>query len=132
MISTREFPALHIVPDLSYSESRVYDFSHSLQQDTRIVSSIFLLVALGYGLGGSNPGRGWEFSSSPLRPDRLWGPRSLLSSGYQGSFPGGEAAGAWSWPLTIMAWCSVKEKHRGNFTFTLLTFNGDLSNAQGL
>jgi len=24
------------------------------------------------------------FSSSPLRPDRLWGPSSLLSSGYRG------------------------------------------------
>jgi len=29
------------------------------------------------------PGRGWEFFSSPSRPDRL----SLLSSGYQGFFP---------------------------------------------
>jgi hypothetical protein len=34
--------------------------------------------------------------------------------GTRGSFPGGKAAGAWSWPLTstpqytFMAWCSVK------------------------
>jgi len=27
---------------------------------------------------------------------------SLLSSGYQGSSPGGKAAGAWSWPLTFI------------------------------
>jgi hypothetical protein len=26
------------------------------------------------GGGGSIPGRGWEFLSSPPRPDRLWGP----------------------------------------------------------
>jgi hypothetical protein len=77
---------------------------------------------------GSNPGRGWEFFSSPPRPNRFWGPPSLLSSGYQGFFPGGKAAGTWSWSLTsiyyqgqrmsgailplpqyaFMAWCSVK------------------------
>jgi hypothetical protein len=57
--------------------------------------------------------------------------------GTRGSFPGGKAAGAWSWPLTsiwcrgqrmsgaihplpqyaFMAWCLVK--HRDNFAFTL-------------
>jgi hypothetical protein len=41
--------------------------------------------------------------------------------GTRGSFPGGKAAEAWSWPLTsthqysLMAWCFVK--HRDNFTF---------------
>jgi len=46
--------------------------------------------------------RGFEFAqvlgiflfSSPPHPDRLWGPPSLLSNGYQGSFPGGKAAEA--------------------------------------
>jgi hypothetical protein len=42
-----------------------------------------------YGLddGGSSPGRGWEFFSSPPRPDRLWDPPSLLSNGYRRLFP---------------------------------------------
>jgi hypothetical protein len=30
--------------------------------------------ARGWRIGGSSPGRGWEFFSLPLRPDRLWGP----------------------------------------------------------
>jgi hypothetical protein len=50
-------------------------------------------IALGYGLDDrvyrvQFPGGGWEFFSSPLRPERLWGPASLLSNVYQGSFPG--------------------------------------------
>jgi hypothetical protein len=46
-----------------------------------------------------------RFLSSPQRPDRLWRPPSLLSSGYQGLFPRGKAPGQWSWPLTsIQFW----------------------------
>jgi len=37
-------------------------------------------------IGGSSSGRGWEFFSSPPRPDRQWVPHSLLSSGYHGLF----------------------------------------------
>jgi hypothetical protein len=42
-----------------------------------------------YGLEdrGSIPGRGKRFFSSPQRPDRLWGPSSLLSNGYRGLSP---------------------------------------------
>jgi len=46
-------------------------------------------VVTGWMIGGSRPGRGWEFFSSPPRPYRLWGLSSLLSNGYQGLFPCG-------------------------------------------
>jgi hypothetical protein len=45
---------------------------------------------------GSNPGGGEIFRT---RPDRPWGPPSLLYNGYK-VFPGGKAAGAWCWSPT--------------------------------
>jgi hypothetical protein len=47
----------------------------------------------GWMIGGSSLGRGWEFFSSPPRPDRLLGPPCLLPMGTRGSFPRGKAAG---------------------------------------
>jgi hypothetical protein len=41
------------------------------------------------GFYGSIPGEGWEFFSSPPRPERMWVPPSLLSNGYQWLFPSG-------------------------------------------
>jgi hypothetical protein len=78
-------------------------------------------------------GLGKFFSASP-RPDRLWGPPSLLSSGYQGFLPPGysgrgvkvftlllssaEVKNAWGFTSVpqylFMAWCLVE--HRDNFT----------------
>jgi hypothetical protein len=46
-------------------------------------------------IGGSIPCGGWEFFSSPRRPDRLWSPLSLLSMGNRGFFSAGKAVGAW-------------------------------------
>jgi len=50
-------------------------------------SSVLQSWVTGWMIGGSGPGRGWEFLSSPPRPDQLWGSPSLLSNGYQGLFP---------------------------------------------
>ena len=43
----------------------------------------------------SKPDKGEIFR---IRPDRQWGPASLLHNGYRVSFLGGRAAGAWRWP----------------------------------
>jgi hypothetical protein len=43
---------------------------------------------------GSIPGRGERFFCSPQRPDRPWGPASVLYNGSWGLFPRGKAAGA--------------------------------------
>jgi hypothetical protein len=45
-------------------------------------------IATGYGLVGT------KFFSSSRRPDRFWGPSSLLSNGYRRFFPECKAAGA--------------------------------------
>ena len=50
----------------------------------------------GWTARGSNPGGGEIFRT---RPDRPWGPPSLLYNGYR-VFPGGKAAGAWCWSPT--------------------------------
>jgi hypothetical protein len=47
-------------------------------------SSVVWQWATGGVNDSSSPGRGWEFFFSPPRPDRLWGPPSLLYNGYEG------------------------------------------------
>jgi hypothetical protein len=84
----------------------------------------------------SSLGRGWEFFSSPPRPDRLWGPPSLLYNGYQGLFHwevmrlgceadhsppcSAEVKNAWSYISTpqyaFMKWCSVKAQELWNIS----------------
>jgi hypothetical protein len=61
-------------------------------------------IATGYGLDDWEIGVpvpvGSRIITSPCRPDRLWGPPNLLYNEYRELFPGGKAAGPWSWPLT--------------------------------
>jgi hypothetical protein len=45
-------------------------------------------MTVGWTTGGSNRGRGKRFFSFLNRPDRLWGPHSLLFNGYRSSLPG--------------------------------------------
>jgi hypothetical protein len=59
-------------------------------------------IATRYGPDGpGNESRwgGWGSEIFRTRPDRPWGPSSLLYNGYQ-VCPGGKAAGAWRWPPT--------------------------------
>jgi hypothetical protein len=57
----------------------------------------------------SIPGRGKRFFFTPWRPDRLWGPPSLLyAMGMGGCFPGDKAIGAWSWPLSYI-WTGIRK-----------------------
>jgi hypothetical protein len=50
-------------------------------------------IATGYGLDDQRVGVrvlvGARIFASPCRPDRLWGPRSLLFNGHRGLFPRG-------------------------------------------
>jgi hypothetical protein len=74
---------------------------HYINQSLYTGSSGSIVSDYGLDDRGSIPGRGRGIFFSPLHPDRLWGPPSLLSNGYRGSFPRGySAAGAWRWPLT--------------------------------
>jgi hypothetical protein len=71
---------------------------HPTSKKTILILSYYLYmsrdssvgIATDYELDGwySIPGKRKIFFSSPRRPDRLWGPPSLLSNGYQGSITG--------------------------------------------
>jgi len=63
------------------------------------------VVGTGWTVEGSNPRRSEIFRT---RPERPWGPPSLLYSGYR-VFPSGKVAGAWSWPPTPSS-AKVKER----------------------
>jgi hypothetical protein len=50
-------------------------------------------LAMGWTVGGSNPGEGYRVSLFLNRPDRLYDPPSLLFNNYRGSIAGGTMAG---------------------------------------
>ena len=62
-------------------------------------------LATGWTVRGPNPGGGEIFRT---RPDRPWGPPSLLYNVYR-VFPGGKAARPWRWPPTPSS-AEVKER----------------------
>ena len=55
-------------------------------------------VGTGWEVRGSNPGEDKIFRN---RPDRSWGPFSLLDKDYR-FFPGGKADGVWRHPTTLI------------------------------
>ena len=69
-----------------------------------IVQSIQKLVT-GWTVRGSNAGGGEIFRN---RPERPWGPPSILYNGYR-VFSVGKAAGTWRWPPTPSS-AEVKER----------------------
>jgi hypothetical protein len=77
------FSIVYIITDKRKLKSQHYFFS-------RPGSSVG--IATGYGLDGPGIESGAEIFRT--RPDRPWGPPSLLYIGYR-VFPGGKAAGAW-------------------------------------
>jgi len=66
-------------------------------------------VATRYGLDGPGIESQWGRRNFRIRPDRPWGPPSLLSQWVPGLSPGGKATGAWRWPPTPSS-AEVKER----------------------
>jgi hypothetical protein len=70
-------------------------------------SSVSIVTRLLTGRLGFNSRQelGFFFFTSLPRPNRLWGPPSLLPNGYRRLLPPGKAGGAWSWPLNLICCC---------------------------
>jgi hypothetical protein len=101
-----QHPALSLCSSLNVRNQVSHPY-----RTTSIIIVLYILIftffksvgrAKGYGLGGPGPISGIaRFFSSAQCADRLWGPPSVLSSGYWGLFlPRGQAAGSWRWSLT--------------------------------
>jgi hypothetical protein len=65
-------------------------------------------MATRYGLEGPGIESQWGGKIFRTRPDRPWGPPSLLYNGYR-VFPEGKAVGDWRWPSTPSS-AEVKER----------------------
>jgi hypothetical protein len=63
-------------------------------------SLVSIVTSMGWTSRFRFPAGAGSFLSSHPRPNRLWGPHSILTNRHRGSFPRGKAAGAWSWPYS--------------------------------
>jgi hypothetical protein len=80
----------------------------AMKETLCIVNSQMWLKFTRYGLDGpGNESRWGEIFRT--RPDRPWGPPTLLYNGHRVSFPGCKAARAWRWPPTPSS-AEVKER----------------------
>ena len=86
----------------------VWKGSAPLKQDTRIQTTFMGRESdsLRAGRSGDQIPVGGEIFR--IRPNRPWGPPSLLYNGYR-VLPGGKAVGAWCWPPTPSS-AEVKER----------------------
>jgi hypothetical protein len=76
------------------SERRGY--RSGVAEDTAGIAQSVQRLAAGWTVWGSTTGAG---ETVRTRPDRPWGPPSLLYNGYR-LFPESKAVGAWRWPPT--------------------------------
>ena len=79
--------------------SSVAGFTQNHLTDFHKICASSVGIATLYGLEGPGIESWWGGEIFRTRPDRPWGPPSLLYSGYR-VFPRGKAAGAWRWPPT--------------------------------
>jgi hypothetical protein len=110
-------------------------------------SSVGIATEYGQNDRGSIPKRSKSFSSTPQRPNQLWGPPILLFNGYGGLFPRGESGRDVKltsylnlvprsrktelyghFPYVSTAWCLInyKVKHGENVSYRLLSFQEGL------
>jgi hypothetical protein len=98
--------------------------------------SLYNELTTGWMIQVSNPGRGYSFISSPKRPDKFWGPPSLLLVGTGGSLPERKQPGrdaAQSHPSSVEVknkWSCTSTRptqrhgaHENNFVFAVYSFS---------